>query len=365
MYKNLDQNQQIVWQHLTNLNSTLSENQQSNFALRFFAKLFGDDAKKTRSIYIYGGVGRGKSMMMRHFYESCTTLKKNEKCYFHFNSFMKKLHETLRDIRKKEATGLIKSKDHLIDAVKSIIGDAKLLCFDEFQVVDIADAMLLGRIFSHLFSSNVVVVFTSNLHPLSLYPNGLQRELFLEFVNKILMNYCQIIHLNSAIDYRALYRKNLDQRYFLDDENGKEKIKEIIKNLTKSQPLKTTKVISWGREIKLKKTFSDIAIISFNDLCNENYSASDYNAICQNFALIFLTDLERINSEDNDVARRFVLFIDEVYENKVALIISAKIAIEEIYPNGKMREIFSRTISRLQEIKSDYYWQGSKINAQT
>jgi cell division protein ZapE len=271
---------------------------------------------------------------------------------------MRLIHEALRDIRKEKK----KFKDELIEAVKRVVPNQRLICFDEFQVTDIADAMLLSRIFSYLFSQNVVTVFTSNSKPMDLYKNGLQREVFLEFVKNILLQTCEVLHLDSPTDYRAQYVKNLTQRYFLATKKNHEIVQEIIKNLTQSSKFKSRKLKVWGREIKIKKTHQKIAVINFADLCEVDFSASDYQTICQTFDLIFLLRLPKLNAENVNEAKRFMLFIDEVYENKVALIVTAKTEISEIYQSGTGYEAFKRTASRLNEIKSDYYWWGSKVN---
>ena len=318
----------------------------------FFKKIISSK-NQLKSLYIYGDVGCGKSMLMKDFFAS---LSKTPKIYFHFNSFIKAIHEALRDVRKEQK----KFKDELIEALKRVIKKNQLLCLDEFQVLDIADAMILERIFSYLFSKNILVVFTSNSHPQELYKNGLQREVFLNFINQVLLKNCEILHLDSSIDYRRQYSKNLAKRYFISNQKNRAELKEIIKNLTGDKKLQSHILKVWGRDLKIKKTFDKIAIFNFDELCRNNLAAADYQAICQNFDLIFLLKLPKLMSEDVNEARRFVLFIDEIYENQVALIILAKTNPEKIYENGVGIEAFKRTISRLNEIKSDQYWQASK-----
>lgn len=320
----------------------------------FFSEIFLNK-ESVSSLYIYGSVGCGKTTLMQDFYNS---LQKTIKVYFHFNSFMRLFHETLRDIRNEEK----KYKDELIEAIKRIIDDKKLLCFDEFQVLDIADAMILGRIFSYLFSKKIIIIFTSNSAPQDLYRNGLQRELFLEFVNNILLKNCEVIALENGTDYRSIYRKNLTKRYYVSNFLNRAKIKEIIINLTKSSPFKPRVLKVWGRDLKIKKTYQNIAVINFDDICRAELAASDYQAICQEFDLIFLLKLPiLLKAQDRNEIRRFMLFIDEVYENKTALIILAKTKIDKIYDSAKSDNSFARTISRLKEIKSDEYWAASKF----
>ncbi len=346
----LDPEQIILQKKLQQLAIKLEQRQETNF----FKKIFSAK-NQIRSLYIYSDVGRGKSMLMHEFF---TSLKKTAKVYFHFNAFMRLIHEALRDIRLAEK----KYQDELITAVQKVVQENRLICFDEFQVTDIADAMLLARIFSYLFSQDVVVVFTSNSKPIELYKNGLQRQVFLEFVENILLTNCEVLHLNGSVDYRQQFAKNLTRRYFISNKKNRQIVAEIIAKITKSQNLKAKKLKVWGREVKIKKTFEKIAVIGFNDLCKTDLAAADYQTICKTFDLIFLLGLPKLKYEDVNEARRFVLFIDELYENKVALIITAKTKISEIYQNGIGSEAFKRTASRLNEIKSDSYWRDSKIN---
>ncbi len=360
----LDLKQILVSNALAKL---VTEFQEKNRA-GFWQRAFGSKTS-IKSLYIYGDVGRGKSMLMKRFFGNLRA----DKIYLHFNSFMQLIHEALRDIRKEK----IKFQDELIEAVNRVIKENKILCLDEFQVVDIADAMLLSRIFSYLFVNNIIVVFTSNSHPTNLYQNGLQRELFIEFVNNILLKNCEIINLDSDTDYRLKYRDNLAKRYFVSNKKNREAVKEIIINLTDRERLKPTFLKVWGREIKINKTFRKenfcreskklfffpkIAVINFDEVCHTELSASDYREICENFDLIFLLKIPKLTTEDSNETKRLILLIDEIYENKVALIVLAKTKIEKLYENGTMHETFKRTESRLKEIKSDFYWNNSKLN---
>ena len=183
---------------------------------------------------IYGDVGRGKTMLMKNFYDKITDIPK---IYFHFNSFMILLHKTLHQIRKNSQ----KNNDDLIEALKKIIIDEKIICFDEFQVLDVADAMLLARIFEYFFSKKITVIITANLHPQNLYKNGLQREIFLDFVNKILLKKIEVLSLNSEIDYRVHNRIKLIKRFFVSNQKNRQIFREIIDEWTKNKTKKKTK----------------------------------------------------------------------------------------------------------------------------
>lgn len=348
---NLDSKQLLIKNELDQLAENLEHESSSGFFKKILSTKY--QALSIKSLYIYGGVGRGKTMLMKEFFDS---LKKTPKIYFHFNSFMRLVHETLRDIRKEEK----EYKDELIEAISRIVkmvpgtkGARHLICFDEFQVVDIADAMLLARIFSFLFLKGVVVIFTSNTEPLELYKDGLQREVFLEFVQNILLKNVRVLHLDSPTDYRAKLRKSLTKRYFISNEKNRQEIKNLIDKVTEGKKPKATKLEVWGREIKIKKTFGKIAVMTFDELCRQPFAASDYQMICKKFDLIFLLKLPILTKENSNEMRRFMLFIDEVYENKTALIVLARTRIEKLCD----ADVFKRTASRLMEIKSDEYWR--------
>jgi cell division protein ZapE len=170
------------------------------------------------------------------------------------------------------------------------------------------------------------------------------------------------LHLDSEIDYRSQYRQNLAQRYFIYSKENHEEVKKIIEIFTEGKKPKISKIKVWGREIKIRRTFGKIAVFNFDELCHAEFAASDYNAICKTFDLIFLLKVPFLTDEEVNEARRFTLFIDEIYENKTALIILAKTKSDKIYPNGIGSEVFKRTVSRLNEIKSDGYWAVSKVN---
>lgn len=342
----LDAPQTHVKSKLDKLSQELESLQSDNFFKKIFNK-----KQSPKSLYVYGGVGRGKTMLMKSFFDS---LKKTPKFYVHFNSFMRSIHEALRDIRNED----IKFDDELIEAIRRVVifdkkdYDSALICFDEFQVVDIADAMLLSRIFTHLFNLGVVAVFTSNTQPLDLYKDGLQREVFLDFVRNILLKNAEVLHLDSPNDYRALRKAKLSKRYLVSNQKNRLEFQKMIDEFCEGHSLKIKKIKVWGREVELKKTYKKILVTSFEELCCQPLSASDYQEICKNFNLIFFKGLPRLTENDRNEMRRLMLFIDEVYEHKIGLIVLAKTAIKNI----STEHLFKRSASRLREIKSDYYW---------
>ena len=357
----LDENQKIVANILDKFANILEKKYLNNKIKNIFNKISAKILpKKTNqellAVYIYGDVGRGKSMLMKSFFNK-VKVANNLKHSVHFNSFMNEIHQTLKKIRSDS----LKTKDELKTATNQILKHYRILCLDEFQVVDIADAMLLSRVFKIIFEKKIALIITSNCHPLQLYKNGLQRELFIDFVNKILLKNCQIVNLDSKIDYREKYIENLEQRYIIKSNITNKTFNDIINHTVNIDHLEPLDIKVWGRKFTIHKTYQDIAIIDFSSFLKEALSANDYKAICKKFSLIFIKNLPKLTKEDPNEARRLILFIDEAYENKLALIILAECKIEEIYLHGIGIEAFKRTISRLKEIKSDFYWHHSKI----
>jgi len=339
---NLDEAQLIIKNQLDNLAQSLEKQQSEvnsiNFLLNFFKK------SKTQNeffgFYIYGDVGRGKTMLMKYFYEK---IQRTPKIYFHFNGFMILLHKTLHKIRQKPK----RSGDDLVEALQEIIINQKLICFDEFQVVDIADAMLLSILFTFIYDQQIIVVFTSNSHPLELYKNGLQRELFIDFVNNVLLTNSQLIHLDSTIDYRELKTKNSFKKFLVNNQNNREIFANYITSYTKNKIIGIKKLKVWGRDLIVKKSYEDIAIFDANELFYENLHSSDYHQICMNFNLIFIKNLRKFSDDEPNEIKRLTLFIDEVYESKIALIILSKTTIDKLLDQELIQtkyQFFARTI---------------------
>jgi cell division protein ZapE len=316
---------------------------------RFFS--FKKSTNSYKSYYIFGEVGRGKSMLMKDFYNS---LSKTKKIYFHFNTFIRKLHETLHNIKKEEK----QYKNNIFEAMRKILGDVKVLCLDEFQVLDIASAMMMEKIFSYFFKNQVIIILTSNEKPLSLYKQGLQREVFLDFIKNILLKNCAVLELKGENDYRDLFQKSLKQRYFIFC--TKQFITKIIENFAPLKSLKPKQIKVWGREIKIEKSYKKTAVLDFDEIFHKEFSADDYQKIAEKFNLIFLLKLSELRSHDANEARRFILFVDEVYENKTALIIFSDIEVGKIFHTDLRLEGTTRAISRLIEIQTDSYWNQSK-----
>jgi cell division protein ZapE len=340
----LNQNQVRAYKHLANLQKQIVKFSNQNPVKLAIKKLFD---KKTiiKNIYIYGKVGRGKSMLMRHFFEN---LPIDDKVYFHFNSFMQEVHKELHILRQSNL-----EKSHLVKrATKKVIGKARLLCFDEMQVEDVADAMILQAVFNYFVENKIIVVLTSNCHPLDLYENGLQRDLFLEFVNKILLTNFLVLSLEGKTDYRSQFLSSKKHYFYPSNSKNKKEVLDIWLKITENESPAPKEIKVLGRSLIVRKAYKNIALFDFKELCRANLSVADYCAICKEFSLIFLLNVPILKAEDRNEAKRLIWFIDEAYEKKVQLVVLAECKPEEIYVKGVGAKAFKRAASRLNEITS-------------
>ncbi|MDD1612710.1 MAG: cell division protein ZapE [Methylococcaceae bacterium] len=315
-------------------------------------RLFANTPPRCRSLYLYGGVGRGKSMLMELFYESCPLQQKRR---VHFNTFMIEVHAFLHRCRQDKIT------DALFVLAGQIRHTARLLCFDEFHVTDIADAMILGRLFSKLFELGVVTVMTSNRHPNDLYQGGLQRQQFLFFV-KVLQGEADIIELTAKEDFRLRHLYALKTTYFTPlDENAGDFIRESYNELTQQAEMKPLELPVFGRTVRLAAAHGDLACTTFEELCVQPLGAADYLKIASEFSTIIMANIPKLTAAYRNEAKRFVTLIDALYEHKVKLICSAEVPAKELYIEGDGVFEFERTVSRLMEMQSEAYLQSEHI----
>ena len=317
-------------------------------------RIFSQSPEPCKSIYIHGDVGRGKSMLMDLFYEACPFQQKRR---VHFHAFMLEVHEFVHQWRKQNRTG-----DMIMTMAKEIRASTKLLCFDEFHVTDIADAMILGRLFSQLFALDVVMVITSNRHPKDLYQNGLQRDLFLPFID-LLQEYCLTLDLSARKDYRLQHLHALQTRYYFPiDDQADKFIQNSFDELTAYAPQIPGKLEIKGREISLSAVHGDLVLSSFQELCEQPLGSSDYLELASEFTTLILSDIPRMSSKKRNEAKRFSTLIDALYEHKVKLICTAEVAPDELYLEGDGAFEFKRTVSRLIEMQSERYLQSNHIS---
>ncbi len=297
--------------------------------------------------YLWGDVGRGKSMLMDIFYEMVPIKAKRR---VHFHAFMREVHARIHAWRQ------LKSQHDLLPrVVDELAREAKLLCFDEFQVHDVTDAMILSRLFTLLFQKGVVVVTTSNRAPKDLYQGGLQREQFEQFI-ELAEAHLDIVRIDGPLDYRLQQLKAFEQVYYPSvGEEACEFLYDAYCALTQSAESRPTVVEVQGRNVVLEKTASGVAWVSFAELCERPLGAGDYLEIAALFHTLIMQDIPILSPEKRNEAKRFVTLIDTLYEHKVKLICSAQAPAEALYPAGDGSFEFQRTVSRLMEMQSERY----------
>jgi len=305
-----------------------------------------------QSLYIFGDVGRGKSLLMELFFEACPIVQKRR---VHFHNFMLEVHEFVHQWRKKQ-TG-----DPLAAFAKHLRRSTWVLCFDEFNVTDIADAMILTRLFNHLFAEGLIFVATSNYHPDNLYKGGLQHALFLPFIAR-LKQAADILELVSKADYRLAHTHDISNCSFhigLGVE-ANEFLNQRFAHLTNHGVTTTYLLKLPGREVYFSVVFNDILYSSFEELCHRTLGSADYIEISMRFNTVFIAQIPQLSIECRDQARRFVTLIDALYENNVKLIYTAAVPVDLLYKADGIFE-FKRTKSRLIEMQSSDYMQRRQL----
>lgn len=309
---------------------------------------FRSRSKVPKGIYFFGGVGRGKTMLMDLFFEHVPIKAKQR---VHFHEFMDEIHEKISEFRKNNKNNKI-SGDAIPHIIKPIIKETRLLCFDEFHVNDITNAMLLSRLFEKFFHAGLVVVATSNSAPEHLYKDGLNRELFLPFID-MLNSHVQVLELKSEKDFRL---DRLDkEEIFHFSPNSNAQIDEIFNNLIGGQEPKQIKIKNLGRDIIVPFYALGVARFDFKDLCVKSLGARDYLKISNAFHTIIIDNIPQFNFENSNEAKRFILLIDSLYDKGVKLVASFDVPLDSLNNNKRVEFEFKRTISRLNEMSSLIY----------
>ena len=322
-----------------------------------FGKLFAKKREAPRGVYLWGGVGRGKSMLMDLFHDS---LRIAEKRRVHFHAFMLEVHARLRIEREKELG------DPILPAAAAIAKGLKCLAFDEMVVNNSADAMIMSRLFTALIvDQGVTIVTTSNRAPGQLYKDGLNREHFLPFI-ALIERELDVLPLNGPVDYRLERLAGMDTWHTPLGEEATAQVREAFFRLTDYSPEDYEHVpsaqldLGGGRTLFVPKTLKGVAVFSFKKLCAEARGASDYLAIAQTYHTVILVGIPRMGPESRNEAARFVTLIDALYENKVKLLTTADAQPDDLYEQGAKgneggRFEFERTASRLTEMQSADY----------
>lgn len=327
--------------HLQRLFDQLNETRPKQTLLE---RMLGKTGRSTvKGLYFWGGVGRGKTYLMDVFFDE---LPFPEKRRMHFHRFMRHVHQQLNELQG-EANPLQKIATKFADQFR-------VLCFDEFFVSDITDAMLLAGLLESMFSAGLVLVATSNVEPANLYENGLQRRKFLPAI-RLIEDHTQVLNVDGGVDYRLrllasakIYHQPLDDEA---DSSLARSFDAICPNQGRSDvPLKVE-----GRVIRAKRCGDGVVWFEFSELCEGPRSQNDYIELAMLFQTVLIGNVPRFTVQKEDSARRFISLVDEFYDHKVKLIMSAEVSIIELYAGERLTFEFQRTVSRLQEMQSHEY----------
>ncbi|ATW02901.1 cell division protein ZapE [Sphingorhabdus sp. YGSMI21] len=314
-------------------------------------RAFGKKPAAPQGIYMWGGVGRGKSMLMDLFYNNLGIQRKKRA---HFHEFMLDVHARLNEERKKE------QGDPVIPVAKALASEARFLAFDEMVVNNSADAMIMSRLFTGLVEAGVTIVTTSNRPPDDLYKNGLNREHFLPFID-LLKTRLDVISLNGPTDYRRERLGDVDLWHVPNGEAATKALSEAFFRLTDYPPEDRAHVpsaeieVQGGRMLTVPKSLKGVGVFSFKRLCAEARGAQDYLAIARHYHSVIIVGIPVLSKENRNEAARFVTLIDALYEYRVKLLASADAEPDALYPEGDGSFEFERTASRLLEMQSDAY----------
>jgi cell division protein ZapE len=306
-----------------------------------------------RGIYIHGAVGRGKTLLMDLFFEAAPVVLKRR---VHFHAFLADVHMRIHVWRQKRRLGEVIGDDPITPVASALAEEAWLLCFDEFSVRDIADAMLLGRLFTALFDAGVVVVATSNVAPSDLYRDGLNRALFLPFI-KLLGERVDIVELNARADFRLEKLTRAPVYYCPIDARASAALDAAFFDLTGARRGAPVEIPLLGRSLRVPQALDGVARVSFDELCRRPLAAADYLALAARFPTLIVDGIPRLAAGERDAARRFITLIDALYDAKVKLVASAAAEPAELYQAAEGAEAFeyARTASRLIEMRSVDY----------
>jgi cell division protein ZapE len=295
-----------------------------------------------RGVYLWGGVGRGKSFLMDAFY---ATVPLRRKTRVHFHAFMKSVHDELRTLSREE--------DPLATVAARIARRHRLICFDEFHVSDVADAMILGRLLTALFRLGTVFVLTSNYRPDDLYPNGLQRQNLLPTI-ALLKQWLDVVEVDGGTDYRL---RELEQAaaYYVTPPGAADARLAALFDRMRPGPDEDPRLVIDSRPLKAKKRAGGLVWFDFATLCEGPRSQIDYLELARRFAVVIVSDVPRLSPDMSNAARRFTWLVDVLYDHRVKLLLSAEVAAAELYRKGANSHEFARTVSRLVEMRTREY----------
>ena len=315
----------------------------------FFSFFFSFNKLQKKALYLYGEVGVGKTMILDFFYKRINVSKQR----FHFNEFMIKFHD-FRHVNKN------KKKENSIEAfVEDLKKNSEIIYLDEFQVTNIVDAMILGKLFEVLFKENIKLIISSNTKINDLYKNGLQREQFLPFIS-IITKHSLEHELLIEEDYRTLGSTRLERFFHPLNENTNFKLNKLFRKLTKEKKSSIKTLFVKGRKFEIKKYFEGIGRFNFDELCDQNIGGEDYINIAEQLILIILENIPKFSDDNSNKQQRFITLIDIIYEKKIPLIATSNQSLDEIGTSQRLSLPFKRTISRIYELTSPAIYIGHK-----
>lgn len=345
-----DPAQQMAVQHLQRLYEALvadwQESRRSSLWGGLVKRFWGDkDTEAVRGLYFWGGVGRGKTYLMDSFYES---LPFSHKMRSHFHRFMRRVHAELKKLDGQ--------KNPLTKVADIIAAEARVICFDEFYVSDITDAMILGSLMRELFARGVTLVATSNRVPDDLYKDGLQRARFLPAI-ELLKKHTLVVNVDGGVDYRLRALEQAELYHSPLGESAEASLRRSFDSLLPAKVAVRAQVDLEveGRLIRARFEAEDLVWFDFNDLCDGPRSQNDYIALACEYHTVLLSNIPALGLAKDDQARRLINLVDEFYDRQVKLIVSAEKPLGELYSGGKLEFEFQRTVSRLLEMQSHEY----------
>ncbi|MEE8393646.1 MAG: cell division protein ZapE, partial [Rhodospirillales bacterium] len=345
--------QALAVEKLQSLHNALIGYQPASGAAGWKAR-FGLSRRPSRppqGLYLFGGVGRGKSMLMDIFFRSAAVERKRR---VHFHEFMHQVHIRLSEFRQSRGGDGDGGGDPIPLVARRFAGEAWLLCFDELQVHDITDAMIIGRLFEALFEAGVVMVATSNRPPSELYKDGLQRDRFEPFIG-LIEDRLDLLELEGPLDYRLESLRSMRSYMMPNSPETDHMLGQFFERLTGGAPTGPDQFEVQGRWIGVPMAADGVALARFEDLCAQPLGAADYLEIARRYHTIVVAQIPRMGEDNMNEAKRFVTLIDALYERRVNLICSADVPPHELYVRGKGAFEFERTASRLIEMQSDAY----------